>query len=335
MCSSNSIEFSCDICRLKKRLSQDYGFEVSMKYEDNEGDLIILSSQNDFDDLLIGEPDTVNVHIFESTLPDLNRRGGTAAASSNRGNMSTLFPSASQPALLVSTGSLTPSASTTSLFAPQPTPAAGAGLSSLFNNTSNNNNSNASMGSNLSLNTTANNTRVLSGPATTTHARLGMGSASAASNGIMRMTPTARGSSGSQVERFPSIDGHSTPDTAIRWKKGEILGQGAFGIVYLGLNVESGELMAVKQMAIDEFATKTLSSLQNEIYFLRSLRHPNIVKYIDTEITPTSLSIFLEYVPGGSLKSLIDKFGALEESVARSYTRQLLLGLEYLHRNGL
>jgi serine/threonine protein kinase len=40
-------------------------------------------------------------------------------------------------------------------------------------------------------------------------------------------------------------------------------------------------------------------------------------------------------VPGGSLKALIEKFGALEESVAKSYTRQLLLGLEYLHRNGI
>ena len=43
----------------------------------------------------------------------------------------------------------------------------------------------------------------------------------------------------------------------------------------------------------------------------------------------------MEYVPGGSLKNLIDKFGRLEESVTRSYTRQLLLGLEYLHRNGV
>ena len=47
------------------------------------------------------------------------------------------------------------------------------------------------------------------------------------------------------------------------------------------------------------------------------------------------LSIFLEYVPGGSLKALIDKFGRLEEPVAKTYTRQLLLGLEYLHTNGI
>ena len=92
---------------------------------------------------------------------------------------------------------------------------------------------------------------------------------------------------------------------------------------------------AVKQLAVEEVSKKELGMLQNEINTLRSLLHPNIVRYIGTEVTSTSLSIFLEYIPGGSLKALIDKFGALEESVAQSYTRQLLLGLEYLHRNGI
>ena len=67
----------------------------------------------------------------------------------------------------------------------------------------------------------------------------------------------------------------------------------------------------------------------------RKLSHQNIVRYIGTEVTPTALSIFLEYIPGGSLKCLIEKFGFLEEPVVRTYSRQLLLGLEYLHRNGI
>ena len=89
--------------------------------------------------------------------------------------------------------------------------------------------------------------------------------------------------------------------------------------------------MAVKQIAIDEVSTKELSSLENEINLLRSFRHPNIVRYIGTEVTPVALSIFLEYVPGGSLKALIDKFGQLEESVAKSYTRQVRNGIIVLY----
>lgn len=93
--------------------------------------------------------------------------------------------------------------------------------------------------------------------------------------------------------------------------------------------------MAVKQLLTDEVSKKELNELKNEINLLKKLKHNNIVTYLGTELTSVSLSIFLEYVPGGSLKNLIDKFGPLEESIARIYTRQLCLGLEYLHRNGI
>ena len=64
--------------QLKKRLSLDYGFEVSLKYEDGDGDLIMLSSQNDFDDLVTNESaeDTaINIVVTETNhLPLLSRR---------------------------------------------------------------------------------------------------------------------------------------------------------------------------------------------------------------------------------------------------------------------
>jgi len=115
-------------------------------------------------------------------------------------------------------------------------------------------------------------------------------------------------------ERFPNIGQpqQQAPSTTsnennnnIRWKRGEMLGQGAFGVVYLGLNIETGELMAVKQMAAEEVSRRELGALENEINLLRNMRHPNIVRYIGTEVTASSLSIFLEYVPGGSLKVLM------------------------------
>ena len=42
----------------------------------------------------------------------------------------------------------------------------------------------------------------------------------------------------------------------------------------------------------------------------------------------------MEYVAGGSLSSLLIKFGALNESIVKLYTRQIIEGLEYLHWNG-
>lgn len=45
---------------------------------------------------------------------------------------------------------------------------------------------------------------------------------------------------------LPSIPKDTAPP--IRWRKGELIGCGAFGRVYMGMNLGSGELLAVKQV---------------------------------------------------------------------------------------
>ncbi|PIN04472.1 MEKK [Handroanthus impetiginosus] len=125
---------------------------------------------------------------------------------------------------------------------------------------------------------------------------------------------------------------------AIRWRKGELIGCGAFGRVYMGMNLDSGELLAVKEVAIgtNRASKKTqeyIRELEKEVNLLKNLSHPNIVRYLGTVREEDSLNILLEFVPGGSISSLLGKFGSFPESVIRMYTRQLLLGLEYLHEN--
>jgi serine/threonine protein kinase len=55
-----------------------------------------------------------------------------------------------------------------------------------------------------------------------------------------------------------------------------------------------------------------IKALEAEVAVLRTLRHRNIVRYLGTERTEDAFNIFLEYVPGGSIASLIDKFGPLQ-----------------------
>ncbi|XAR57224.1 Mitogen-activated protein kinase kinase kinase [Bertholletia excelsa] len=127
----------------------------------------------------------------------------------------------------------------------------------------------------------------------------------------------------------------------IRWRKGELIGCGAFGRVYMGMNLDSGELLAVKQVSIatgnasKEKTQAHIRELEEEVKLLKNLSHPNIVRYLGTVREEESLNILLEFVPGGSISSLLGKFGSFPESVIRMYTKQLLLGLEYLHRNGI
>ncbi|KAK8951123.1 Mitogen-activated protein kinase kinase kinase NPK1 [Platanthera zijinensis] len=127
--------------------------------------------------------------------------------------------------------------------------------------------------------------------------------------------------------------------TPIRWRKGELIGCGAFGHVYMGMNLDSGELLAVKQVllgtnnASKENAQAHIRELEDEVKLLRNLSHPNIVRYLGTVREEETLNILLEFVPGGSISSLLGKFGSFPEAVIRMYTRQILQGLEYLHRN--
>ena len=66
---------------------------------------------------------------------------------------------------------------------------------------------------------------------------------------------------------------------------------------------------------------------------LKALSHKNIVRYINAEINPekTGVDIILEYMPGGSIRYLLDKFACFSEDLSRIYIRQLLDGVVYLH----
>ncbi|ESO08756.1 hypothetical protein HELRODRAFT_74186, partial [Helobdella robusta] len=118
------------------------------------------------------------------------------------------------------------------------------------------------------------------------------------------------------------------------WKKGKILGAGGFGQVYLCYDVDTGVELAVKQVNVycqSEDISKEVRALQSEIKLLQDLSNPRIVQYYGSQKEPHMLSIFMEFVPGGSVKDQIQDYGPLTESVTKRYTKQVLEGLEFLH----
>ncbi|KAK3013021.1 hypothetical protein RJ639_009970 [Escallonia herrerae] len=139
----------------------------------------------------------------------------------------------------------------------------------------------------------------------------------------------------------PTAIDSASPAPPIRWRKGELIGCGAFGQVYMGMNLDSGELLAVKQVLIaanhasKEKAQAHIKELEEEVKLLKNHSHPNIVRYLGTVREEETLNILLEFVPGGSISSLLGKFGSFPEAVIKMYTKQLLLGLDYLHKNGI
>ncbi|KAG0174420.1 ATP binding [Apophysomyces sp. BC1015] len=127
-------------------------------------------------------------------------------------------------------------------------------------------------------------------------------------------------------------------ELSLEWMKGSLIGRGTFGDVYLGLNPISGELMAVKQVelpvvnsATEERKKSMVEALRREIALLKELHHENIVQYLGSQTDDAHFSIFLEYVPGGSVAGLLASYGAFQEPLVKSFVRQILKGLNYLH----
>ncbi|KAI6368062.1 hypothetical protein MCOR25_004746 [Pyricularia grisea] len=131
--------------------------------------------------------------------------------------------------------------------------------------------------------------------------------------------------------------------TTFRWFKGQLIGKGTYGRVYLGMNATTGEFLAVKEVEVNPRAAagdkkrmkELVAALDQEIETMQHLDHVNIVQYLGCERKETSISIFLEYISGGSIGSCLRKNGKFEESVVQSLTRQTLSGLAYLHREGI
>ncbi|XP_010884838.1 mitogen-activated protein kinase kinase kinase 2 isoform X2 [Esox lucius] len=129
-----------------------------------------------------------------------------------------------------------------------------------------------------------------------------------------------------------------SPRAPTNWRLGKLLGQGAFGRVFLCYDADTGRELAVKQVHFDPESPETskeVSALECEIQLLKNLCHERIVQYYGClrDTNERTLSIFMEYMPGGSIKDQLKSYGALTENVTRRYTRQILEGVSYLHSN--
>ena len=143
-------------------------------------------------------------------------------------------------------------------------------------------------------------------------------------------------------------DAYLTPRVVSRSK--ELLGAGSFGHVYKAIDINSNRLIAVKEVVLlpppvqqhgkrDPQASqnhfKKLQTLQREIKLMQQLDHPNIVRYLGSHRSENALNIYMEYVAGGTISSLLKTFGPMRLDVASRFTRHILLGLGYLHSRSI
>ncbi|MBA0691436.1 hypothetical protein Goari_009063, partial [Gossypium aridum] len=112
------------------------------------------------------------------------------------------------------------------------------------------------------------------------------------------------------------------------------IGRGSTATVCVA-TVDQSRVFAVKsaELSLSE-------SLRKEQRILSTLSCPHVVGYKGCDISSENgkllYNLFLEYAPSGTVMDAIQKHGGyLEEATVRSYTRGILLGLEFLHSRGI
>ena len=113
------------------------------------------------------------------------------------------------------------------------------------------------------------------------------------------------------------------------WVVGDIIYESGNSTIYKAFNINDGNIFVVKKYNCENGAK--CENYFNEVKIYEHLNHPNIIKYIFSEQISNYYFLYLEYIPGGSIKNMIDQFGGFNEILIRKYTKQILSGLKYLH----
>lgn len=116
------------------------------------------------------------------------------------------------------------------------------------------------------------------------------------------------------------------------YKIGKTLGNGSFGEVRIVTHIETGIQRAVKIFRKSAFANQKLQEqLYLEINILKSLDHPNIIRFIEYFEDDKKIYLILEKCEGGELYSQIIKINSFSEELSASLMKQILSAVNYMH----
>lgn len=136
-----------------------------------------------------------------------------------------------------------------------------------------------------------------------------------------------------EVDRSLAWLSSTSTNFTMRWQQGHFVGGGTFGNVYAAMNLDTGQLMAVKEIRLQDpkLIPNVAGQIRDEMRVLESVDHPNVVSYYGIEVHRDRVYMFMEFCSGGSLANLLEHGRIEDEQVIMVYALQLLEGLVYLH----
>eukprot|EP00899_Mesostigma_viride_P008674 jgi/Mesvir1/17808/Mv12910-RA.1 len=113
----------------------------------------------------------------------------------------------------------------------------------------------------------------------------------------------------------------------------EVLGEGACKIVYKAFDEVDGVEVAWNELKVGHSGTPNAAKTDQEVELLKSLSHKYIIKFYHSWVDPlTNNLIFItEIFTSGTLRQYRKKHKHLDLKAVKKWSRQILLGLKYLH----
>ncbi|XP_074492132.1 serine/threonine-protein kinase WNK2 isoform X1 [Sebastes fasciatus] len=149
-------------------------------------------------------------------------------------------------------------------------------------------------------------------------------------------TSDVTGKAGSdENEEEPGMKAVSTSPGG-RFLKFDIeLGRGSFKTVYKGLDTETWVEVAWCELQERKLSKAERQRFKEEAEMLKALQHPNIVRFYDFWESPVKgkkcIVLVTELMTSGTLKTYLKRFKVMKPKVLRSWCRQILKGLHFLH----
>ncbi|XP_045525999.1 serine/threonine-protein kinase WNK1 isoform X3 [Pieris brassicae] len=113
------------------------------------------------------------------------------------------------------------------------------------------------------------------------------------------------------------------------------VGRGSFKTVYHGLDTQTGVAVAWCELLEKKLNKTERLRFREEADMLKKLQHPNIVRFYNywegTVAKKKNIVLITELMVSGTLKTYLKRFKRLKPKVLKSWCRQILKGLNFLH----
>ncbi|KFB42365.1 AGAP001790-PA-like protein [Anopheles sinensis] len=123
-------------------------------------------------------------------------------------------------------------------------------------------------------------------------------------------------------------------DPLQRYEKTVEVGKGASGVVFIALDRNTGQKVAIKTIDMKNQSSK--ESILNEINVLKDFNHKNLVNFLEAYYLEDvdQLWVILEYMDGGPLTDVVTETVMKDRQIA-AVCREVLLAISFLHAKGI